>query len=115
MDGLEVPYAFSSCHVQCDHACAEEVITGPESPKIVDGWWVRWYVDNPTFTICRHRRPGRNIPSVLPRVVFPGVMTEFAGTGDNMELPPEVSTASIVRQNVAGDVLDSRLVVALFS
>ena len=113
MDQLVVPSPFAGLDVQRDDARAEEVVTRTKTAVKVHGGAVRRDIDEAQLRVSRHRRPRRHVAGPFPRVVLPRVMPELARTRDDVELPLQVSRASVVRHDVARDHLDPRLVVPL--
>ena len=94
-------------------AGAEQVVAGPEAAEEVDGRRVGRDVDQAALGIGRHRRPRRDVAGAPPRVVLPRLVAELARPRDDVELPQRLAGARVVAEDVAGDVLDARLVVAL--
>ena len=111
---LEVPDPFAGVGVERDDAGAEQVVPGAEPAVEVDRRRVRRDVHDPAVEVGGERRPRRHIPGPPPGVVFPGVHPELLfGAGNHMELPLVLAGLRVVAQDVAGDVLDAGLVVAL--
>ena len=113
MDELVVPLPLPGPHVERDQAGAEQVVAGPEAAVEVLRGAVGGDVDEPQLGVGRERRPRGDVAGPLPGVVLPGLVPELAGAGEHVELPQEFAGARVVGEDVAGDVLHARLVVAL--
>ena len=81
---------------------------------VVDGHAVGWDINHAQIKVGGNRRPGGNVPGVLPGVVRPGFMAIFAGLRNDVELPQELAAAGVIAKDVAGHVLDAGLVITLF-
>ena len=113
VDQLVVPAPFPGLGVQRDDARAEQVVAGVMTAVVVDGGAVGDDVDEPELGVGGHRGPRRHVAGPLPGVVLPGLVAELAGPGNHVELPLEVAGPHVVGEDVAGDVLDAGLQVAL--
>ena len=111
--GLEVPYPLPGLDVEGDHARPVEAVARTEPPVEVDRGGIGRDVDDPPLGIGRHRGPGGDVARPLPRIVLPSLVAELPRARDHIELPHELTGARIVAEDVARDVLDPRLVVAL--
>ncbi len=110
---LLVPHPFAGLDVERDDARAEEVVAGTEAAVVVDGGAVGRDVDEAAGRVGRHRRPRRHVAGPAPRVVLPRVVAELTRPRNHVELPQELAGLEVVTEDVAGDVLDPGLVVAL--
>ena len=108
-----MPAALAGLDVEGDEAGAEQVVAGPEAAEEVDGRRVGRDVDQAALGIGRHRRPRRDVAGAPPRLVLPRLVPELARARDDVELPQRLAGARVVAEDVARDVLDPRLVVAL--
>ena len=113
MDELVVPGPLAGLDIQRDQARAEQVVAGPEAAEEVLGGAVGGDVDEPQLGVGRERRPRGDVAGPLPGVVLPGLVAEFAGPGQHVELPQELAGARVIGEDVAGDVFLPRLVVPL--
>ncbi len=110
---LVVPSPLTGLDVQSDQRGGEEVVARVETTVVVDGRSVRRDIDEAELLIDRHRGPRRHVAGPLPGVVLPSVVSELAGTRDDVELPFQVAGRRVVRHDVARHHLLARLVVAL--
>ena len=108
-----VPDALAGLDVEREDARAEQVVAGPEAAEEVDRRRIGRNVDEPALGVGRHRRPRRDVAGPLPRVVLPRLVTELPGPRNDVELPEVLPAPGVIREDVARDVLDARLVVAL--
>ena len=113
VDRLEMPHPLAGLDVEREDAGAEQVVAGPEAAEEVDRRRIGRNVDEPARRIGRHRRPRRHVAGPLPRVVLPRLVAELAGPRNDVELPQVLAALGVVGEDVARDVLDARLVVAL--
>ena len=108
-----MPSAFPRLNVKRNQTCRKEIVSGSEAPIVVLGSPVGWHVHESEIGIGRKRRPRRNIARPLPSVVFPRFVSNLSWAGKHVELPEVFASASIVPQNISGNILPASLVVAL--
>ena len=107
VDELVMPDTFTGFDVQRDQAGTVKIVAGAKAAVIIDRNAVRRDVDDATFLIGRHWRPGGDVAGVLPGIVFPGVVAKFAGPRNDMKLPQEFAGPGVVTKNVTRHVFDA--------
>ena len=104
MDELIVPDAASGFHVETNDTVGKKVVAGPMTAVVVAGWCFDRKINVAQFEICTDRRPDCGIAGVLPGIVAPGVVAEFAGLRNGVKRPQQTPAADIVSTHVTRHV-----------
>ena len=101
-DVLEVPLQLAGQRVERDGRVAEQVVAGPIAAVVVHARTADRHVDEAALLIDGQReRPDVVAGAILPAVVAPGVVTDFAGPRDGVEVPQLLARARVVGVHVA--------------
>ena len=100
-DALKVPEALAGFGFQCEKRVGEKVVARPVAAVEIGGSGTGWNIDDATGFIHSHAGPIVGGAGVSPGIGGPGVVTEFAGVGNGMELPAQFAGAHIESANIA--------------
>ncbi len=114
MNHLEMPGPLSGGGLKRNQAGTVQIVTGVVSPVIVYGDAIGRDINQVERRIGGKRGPGRDVTGILPGIVLPGFVAEFAGSGNYVELPLEAAGPRVVGKNIARHILNTRLMVSLF-
>ena len=101
-DVLEVPLQRARLRVEGHRRVAEEVVAGPIAAVVVHARTADRHVDDSALLIDGQReRPDVVAGAILPAVVAPRVVTDFAGPRDGVKVPHLLAGARVVGVHIA--------------
>ena len=101
-DVLEVPLQLARLRVERDRRVAEQVVAGPIAAVVVHARTADRHVDEAALLVDGQReRPDVVAGAILPAVVAPRVVADFAGQGNGVEVPHLLARARVVGVHVA--------------
>src|SRR5262249_5815925 len=100
--GLKMPKALAGVGVQGDQAISEEVIAHTVGGIKIGSSRTCRDINDAASHVDGHTGPVVGGTAGFPGALRPGVIAEFAGMGNGVKGPPELSSAYIERADVAG-------------
>src|SRR5438874_12704982 len=91
MDQLKMPLACARFGVNSDDALGKEIVARSMTAVEVGGRRLDRQVNQSQFQVGRDLRPDAGIAVHVSRIVFPGVVTEFALFRNGVERPDQLS------------------------
>ena len=101
VQNLEVPFALAGLCVQRHDALAEETVARLVAAPEVVGCALDGEIDHAQLGIGRHHRPDGCCAKVLPAVILPRVVAEFAGARNRVEGPQALAGADVEAAHIA--------------
>ena len=100
VDELVVPLPFAGLQIDGDEALAEQTVPRAMAAVVVAGRHLDRQIRQAELFVDRYLPPDAGVPGVDPRVLFPGVVAEFAQLRDRVEDPeplagPDVEPADV--------------------
>src|SRR5580658_6884484 len=103
MDGLEMPFVFSSERVHRDQRIAKQVCAGPVAAVVVACGSAKGQIKDAALLIRRQvESPDVDAGPALPPVAQPRIVAWFARPGNRVELPQFLARAGVIGACVAG-------------
>ncbi len=99
---LEVPQPLPGGGIECDQAVGEQIVPVPVGPVKVVGRGSGGREDDAPLLVQGEAAPCVRTADVLPRVLRPGFVAQFAGMRDRVEDPAQPPGADVIGANVAG-------------
>src|ERR1700730_6759926 len=91
-DVLEVPLQFARLRVERNRCVAEEVIAGPIAAVVIHARAADRHVDDASLLVDgKSERPDVVARSILPTVILPRVIADFAGERNGVKVPQLLS------------------------
>src|SRR5262249_19584427 len=100
MDRLVMPDPLTGFGFKTDERLGEKGVAQPVGAVPVVGGSAGRNVEVSQFFVSAHDRPWIRGPGVFPRVVFPGLVAEFAGLRNRMKGPCGLAGANIECTNI---------------
>src|SRR5688572_9022693 len=94
---LEMPQPPAGARVERDDRFAEQVRALSLAAPVVITRRSDRDVDDAAGRVGGERRPGIGVADVLPRVLEPGLVAEFAGFGNGLEAPDALAGVHVER------------------
>src|SRR5947209_6539243 len=96
-----MPAPVPGLQIDRDEALAEETVAGPMAAVIVAGRKFHRQIGEAELFIDGNLPPHAGVAGVGPRILFPGVVAEFARTGNRMEDPKALAGVYVEPAHVA--------------
>ena len=96
MDGLEMPFVFSGLSVNSNHRIAEQIVAGPVATPVIRRRRSDGHIEDAALLVHRQvPSPDVRAGALLPAVIQPCVMTDFARLRHRVKVPELFAGAGV--------------------
>src|SRR6476646_580605 len=92
---LELPLPLAGFQVDRDYALSEQIVAGPMPAVKVRARRLDRQVDETQLLVDRHLVPDAGVAVERPRILLPGVVAEFTGFRNRVEVPQPLAGADV--------------------